>query len=75
MMRKNLMNKITLLARELEKIHQLFNKMNESSDYGSVTLATEGNNGIGSVLTATFYVTHKDVEGEFSVTITDESDW
>jgi hypothetical protein len=69
------MNKITLLAREIEKIHQLFNKMNESSDYGSVTLTSEGDNGIGSVLTATFYVTHKDVEGEFSVTITDESDW
>jgi hypothetical protein len=69
------MNKITLSAREIEKIYQLFNKMNESSDYGSVTLATEGNNGIGSVLTATFIVTHKDVEGEFTVTITDESNW
>jgi len=69
------MNKITLSAREIEKIHQLFNKMNESSDYGSVTLTTEGGNGIGSVLTATFIVTHKDVEGEFTVTITDESDW
>jgi hypothetical protein len=69
------MNKITLSAREIEKIYQLFNKMNESSDYGSVTLKTEGDNGIGSVLTATFIVTHKDVEGEFTVTITDESDW
>jgi hypothetical protein len=69
------MNKITLSAREIDKLYQLFNKMNESIDYGSVTLASEGNNGIGSVLTATFYVTHKDVEGEFTVTITDESDW
>jgi hypothetical protein len=69
------MNKITLSAREIEKLYQLFNNMNESSDYGSVTLAAEGNNGIGSVLTATFIVTHKDTEGEFTVTITDESDW
>jgi hypothetical protein len=69
------MNKIALSAREIEKLYDLFNSMNESSDYGSVTLATEGNNGIGNVLTATFIVTHKGVEGEFTVTITDESDW
>jgi len=69
------MNKITLNAREIEELYQLFNKMNESSDYGSVVLATEGNNGIGDVLTATFIVTHKETEGEFTVTITDESDW
>jgi hypothetical protein len=69
------MNKITLSAREIDKLYQLFIKMNESNEYGNVTLASEGDNGIGGVLTATFCVTHKDVEGEFTVTITDESDW
>jgi hypothetical protein len=75
MIRENKMNKITLNAREIDKLYQLFIKMNESSEYGNVTLTTEGDNGIGSVLTATFVVTHKGVEGDFTVTITDESDW
>jgi hypothetical protein len=69
------MNKITLSRREIEKLYLLFNRLNESSEYGSVTLSEEGGNGIGGVLTATFCVTHKDVEGEFTVTITDENDW
>lgn len=68
------MNIIRLSRRELEKIYTLFNKMNESEDYGSVTLE-QTSESIGSLLTATFYVTHKEVEGEFTVTITDESDW
>lgn len=69
------MNKITLNARELEKIYTLFNQMNESSDYGTVTLEQSDNTGIGCVLTATMYVTHRDVEGDFTVIITDEKDW
>ena len=69
------MNIVRLSRRELEKIYTLFNKMNESEDYGSVTLEQIGDNGIGTTLTATFYVTHKETEGEFTVTITDESDW
>lgn len=69
------MNKITLTARELQKIYDLFNKMNESSDYGTVTLESSNESGIGSILEATFYVTHREVEGDFTVTITDEGDW
>jgi hypothetical protein len=53
----------------------MFQKMNESSDYGSITLESSDENEIGSVLKATMYVTHKDVEGDFTVTITDENDW
>ena len=49
--------------------------MNESDDYGSVVIAQTNANEIGSELIATFYVTHKETEGEFTVTITDESDW
>jgi hypothetical protein len=69
------MNTVRLSRRELEKLYKLFNVMNESEDYGSVTLGQTGDNSIGTTLTATFYVTHKDTEGEFTVTITDESDW
>lgn len=69
------MNKITLNARELEKIYTIFNQMNESSEYGAVTLEQSDNTGIGSTLTATMYVTHREVEGDFTVTITDEKDW
>jgi hypothetical protein len=69
------MNTIRLNQKEIEKLYELFNTMNECEDYGSVTLAQTNANEIGSSLTATFYVTHKEVEGEFTVTITDESNW
>lgn len=69
------MNKIRLNARELKKIYDLFEKMNESSEYGTIELEQTDSNEIGSVLLATMYVTHKDVEGNFTVTISDESDW
>jgi hypothetical protein len=69
------MNTIKLSRREVEKLYTLFNSMNESKDYGYVTLKQTGDNEIGSILKYTFYVTHKDTEGEFTVTITDESDW
>jgi len=68
-------HRIRLTARELQKIYDMFQKMNESSDYGSITLESSDENEIGSVLKATMYVTHKDVEGDFTVTITDENDW
>ena len=67
-------NTVRIGRRELEKLYALFNTMNESEDYGSVTLA-QTSESIGSALTATFYVTHKEVEGEFTVTITEDSDW
>jgi hypothetical protein len=70
------MNKITLNARELQEVFDFFNKMNESSDYGTIVLEqSDDGNGIGTILTATMYVTHRDMEGDFKVTITDENDW
>lgn len=70
------MKTITLNSRELARLTELFNKLNESKDYGYVTLHRESdNNGIGSVLTATFVITHKDIDGEFTVTISDQNDW
>lgn len=69
------MNKINLNRREIERVYEMFNKMNESGDIGSVILMQKDINGIGSSLTATFYVTHKDEEGEFTIDITNERDW
>ncbi len=65
------MNKITLNAREIQKIYDLFNKMNESTDFGTIELEQSESTGIGSILTATMIVTHREVEGEFTVTISD----
>lgn len=72
------MNKITLNARELQDVMNLFNKINEPTlctDFESITLEQSGESDIGSILKATMYVTHKDVEGKFTVTISDESNW
>lgn len=72
------MNKITLNARELQDIMDMFNKINEptlSTEFESITLEQSSDSGIGSILKASMYITHKDVEGEFTVTISDESNW
>jgi len=69
------MNKITLNARELRELLGLFNEINESQDNSTVSLEQSHESGIGSVLTATFCITHKGHEGDFTVVISDESDW
>ena len=69
------MNKIVLNVQAVERLYKLFNKLNKSKDFDIVTLETEDKNGIGNVITATFYVIHNEIEGEFRVTIADENDW
>ncbi len=69
------MNNIRLNQREVNRLKELFDLLNELKDYGSVTLNQDNESGIGSVLTATFAITHKDIDGEFTVTISDESNW
>jgi len=69
------MNTISLNRREMEKLWELFNTLQPDKSWGSVTLAQQGNSGIGTVLTATFVVQHREVDGEFTVTISDESNW
>lgn len=68
------MRKIRLTARELQKIYDLFNKMSEG-EYSSIELKESKGNGIGTILKATMYVTHNGVEGDFTVTISDEMEW
>ena len=69
------MNTIRLNRRELNRILELFTLFNESGEYGYVELMQESGSGIGSVLNAKFYIKHKDVDGEFTVVITDEEQW
>jgi len=68
-------NTVRLNRREVEHLYELFNKLHESGDHGSVVLCEESGSGIGAVLTATFVITHMGVEGEFTCTISDESNW
>lgn len=69
------MNKIILNKVAIDRLYELFNEFNQSKDFGYVALESEGNNGIGDTITAIFYITHKDVEGEFKVRIIDKNDW
>ena len=66
------MNTIRLNRRELNRILELFNLFNDSGEYGYVELMQESDSGIGSLLTAKFNIEHKEVDGEFTVIITDK---
>ena len=69
------MNIVRLNCRELNRILELLNLFNDTGDYGFVKLMQESDSGIGSVLTAKFNIEHKEVDGEFTVVITDEEQW
>lgn len=71
----NKRNTIRLNRREVDRLKELFDLLNQSKDFGSVVLDQHSENEIGSVLTATFAIEHKEVDGEFTVTISDELDW
>lgn len=71
------MNEITLNRRELERLLELYNKLYScnTDQYKTLRLASYNDSGIGSVLTATFVTSVVGIDGEFTVTITDESHW
>jgi hypothetical protein len=69
------MNTIRLNRRELNRVLELLNIFNDTGDYSYVELMQESDSGIGSVLTAKFNIEHKEVNGEFTVVITDEEQW
>ena len=69
------MNFIILNRRELDRISELLNILQESGDYSYVELTQDRSSGIGNVLNAKFQITHKDIDGEFVVTITDVETW
>ena len=69
------MNTVRLNRRELNRVLELLNLFNDTGDYGYVELVQESDSGIGSVLTAKFNISHKDIDGEFTVIITDVEHW
>lgn len=70
------MTTIRLSKRELERIKELFDTIHQTGNVGFVTLSQDSeDSGIGYELKATFLITHKDTDGEFTVTITDHNDW
>ena len=69
------MNRITINRRELNQINEILYKLHGDMSHASVELIQEGDNGIGTVLTAKFYLNYQDIPGEFSVVITDENNW
>lgn len=70
-----MMNKIILNRRELDQISEILQKLHGDAGHASVELIQEADYGIGSILTAKFYLKYKDIPGEFSVIITDENNW
>ena len=69
------MNRITINRSELNRINEILHKLHGDMGHASVELIQEGGNGIGTVLTAKFYLNYQDIPGEFSVVITDENNW
>ncbi len=66
---------IHLNRAEINRLQELMDTLYKDKKWGSVVLGVQGDNGIGSVLTATFIIQHDGIDGEFTVTISDERDW
>jgi hypothetical protein len=66
---------IHLNRAEINRLQELMDTLYKDKKWGSVVLDVSGDNGIGSVLTATFIIQHDGIDGEFTVTISDERDW
>jgi Ca2+-binding EF-hand superfamily protein len=61
------MSKLTLTPKEIKKLYEMFNTLHETEDYGTIEL----NELDDSTITATFSVTHREVEGEFTVILSE----
>jgi hypothetical protein len=66
---------IHLNRAEINRLQELMDTLYKDKKWGSVVLGVQGESGIGSVLTATFIIEHEGIDGEFTVTISDERDW
>ena len=65
-----------LCRREVNRLKELFELIHTTGDVGFVILTQDSEeSGIGYELKATFNITHKDTDGEFTVTLTDYRDW
>jgi hypothetical protein len=69
-------NEITLNCRELKRIQSIAEEIygTDPNDWASIRINMDSCE-IGSTVTATYNLVHKDLVGEFTVTITDEENW
>ena len=77
------MNTIRLTQCEIFRIVELVETIHQTGQFdyqtGNVVFVTvtqeDQGSGIGYELKASFQITHKDIDGNFVVTITDHRDW
>ena len=73
------MTEITLSHKELKQLLELVETINPPDTLmlqaGRVKISVDSSSGIGSILTATLPIKQGDRWGEWTTTITDESDW
>ena len=69
-------NEIVLNCRELKRISSIAEELYGANptDWSSVRISIDSCE-IGSTVTATYNIKHKELVGEFTVTITDEENW
>jgi hypothetical protein len=70
------MNEIYINRREVEKILAVMKELDpEGTVIGNSKLTSDGESGIGSTLTLTVPLKVGSQNGEYTVVISDESDW
>lgn len=70
------MNEIYVNQREIEKILAVMKELDpEGTVIGNSKLTSEGDSGIGTTLTLTMPLKVGNQSGEYTVVISDESDW
>lgn len=73
------MNEIILSHRELKQLIQLVEELNPPDSMmlqaGTVKVSLDSSSGIGSTLKATIPIKQGDCWGDWTTTITDESQW
>ena len=70
------MNEIYINRREVEKILAVMKELDpENTMIGNSKLTSEGESGIGNTLTLTVPLKVGSQNGEYTVVISDESDW
>ncbi len=69
------MAEIYLNKRELKKILEVIESVHPDGEFDSVKITSEGDSGIGTIVTATINVQINGYNGEFTTVISDEKDW
>jgi hypothetical protein len=66
------MNEFYLSRKDILALYHI---MEDFQDIGNLKLTVDSSSGIGTEITASFSQTINNFDGQFVITITDESDW